>query len=111
MGTGCAILCAYGAKGMLDMWWEISGIFGGALLGLFLLALFRFRLHLWQGLASIGASLIVIGWGTLARDLPESWQWLECGIDSIIVGATGTAMLLAVAFIFSQTNPKEEWSA
>jgi len=111
LGTGCAILCAYGAKGMLDMWWEISGIFGGAILGLFLLALFRFRLKLWQGLTSIGFSVLFIAWGTFARNLSENLSWMECPLDGILTGTVGSFVLLTVAFILSKTNPKEEASA
>jgi SSS family solute:Na+ symporter len=102
-GTGAALLMIR-AKSILDVWWQISGIFGGAILGLFLLAFMRVRLRLWQGLVSIGASLAVIGWGTIARDLPDSWQWAQCNIDGIIVGATGTVTMMVVACIFGLVN-------
>jgi len=103
LGTGAALLMIR-ARGILDVWWQISGIFGGALLGLFLLAFLRIRLHLWQGLASIGVSIAVISWGTFARSLPASWRWAQCNLDGIIVGAAGTAALMVVAFIFGLTN-------
>ena len=103
LGTGAALLMIR-AKSILDIWWQISGIFGGALLGLFLLAFMRIRLRLWQGLASIGVSIVVISWGTFARDLPASWQWAQCDLDRIIVGATGTGALMVVACLFGLTN-------
>ena len=103
LGTGAALLMIR-AKSILDVWWQISGIFGGALLGLFLLAFMRIRLRLWQGLASIGVSIAVISWGTFARDLPVSWQWAQCNLDRIIVGATGTGALMVVACLFGLTN-------
>ena len=103
LGTGAALLMIR-AKSILDIWWQISGIFGGALLGLFLLAFMRIRLRLWQGLASIGVSIAVISWGTFARNLPASWQWAQCNLDGIIVGATGTGALMVVAFIFGLIN-------
>ncbi len=103
LGTGAALLMIR-AKSILDVWWQISGIFGGALLGLFLLAFMKVRLRLWQGIVSIGVSVIVISWGTFARNLPESWQWAQCNLDSIIVGAVGTAALMAAAGIFALTN-------
>ena len=102
-GTGFALLMIQ-AKSALDIWWQISGIFGGGILGLFLLALLRVRLRLWQGLVSIGVSIIVISWGTFARGLPSSWQWAQCNIDRIIVGAMGTAALMVVACLFGLTN-------
>ncbi len=102
-GIGFALMMIR-AKSALDVWWQISGIFGGGILGLFLLALLRVRLLLWQGLVSIGASIAVITWGTFARNLPPSWQWAECHLDPIIVGASGTAALLVVAALFGLMN-------
>jgi len=103
LGTGAALLMIR-AKSILDIWWQISGIFGGALLGLFLLAFMKVRLSLWQGIVSIGVSVVVISWGTFARNLPESWQWAQCNLDSIIVGAVGTAALMVAAGFFALIN-------
>ncbi|HUV64605.1 MAG TPA: sodium/solute symporter, partial [Sedimentisphaerales bacterium] len=90
LGTGAALLMIR-ARSILDVWWQISGIFGGALLGLFILSFLRVRLRLWHGLVSIGVSIVVITWGTFARNLPPSWRWAQCNLDGIIVGAVGTA--------------------
>ena len=103
LGTGAA-LWMIRAKSILDVWWQISGIFGGALLGLFTLAFLRVRLSLRQGLISIAASIVVIAWGTFARDLPEGWRRVQCNLDGIIVGTVGTAALLIVAGVFALMN-------
>jgi SSS family solute:Na+ symporter len=110
LGTGAALLMIR-AKSILEIWWQISGIFGGALLGLFLLAFMRVRLRLWQGIASIGVSVAVISWGTFARDLPASWQWAQYNIDEILVGAVGTAALMVVACLFGLTNRNRDITA
>jgi len=107
LGTGAALLMIR-AKSILDIWWQISGIFGGALLGLFLLAFMKVSLRLWQGIVSIGVSILVISWGTFARNLPDSWQWAQCNLDSIIVGAVGTAGLMVVACFFALMNRNKE---
>ena len=96
LGTGFAILMIR-AQSALDIWWQISGIFGGGILGLFLLSLFRVRLSLWQGLVSIAVSIAVISWGTFARDLPAGWKWAQPPFDPIITGAVGTAALMIAA--------------
>jgi len=88
------------AKSALDVWWEISGIFGGGILGLFLLALIRVRLEVWQGITAVVISVLVISWGTFARNLPVSLSWAECHIDPILMGALGTAALIFVALLF-----------
>jgi len=103
LGTGFALLMIR-AKSALDVWWQISGIFGGGILGLFILSLLRVRLKLWQGLVAIGVSIAVISWGTFARDLSPSWQWAQCSIDKIIIGAVGTAALMAVALVLGLLN-------
>lgn len=103
VGTGFAIWMIR-ASSALDVWWQISGIFGGGMLGLFILSLLKVQVRLWQGLVSIGVSILVIAWATFARDLPASWQWAECRLDPIIIGAAGTAALMATACIFALTN-------
>ena len=103
LGTGSALLMI-NTKSALDIWWQFSGIFGGGILGLFLLSLIRIRLRLWQGIISIGVSMSVITWGTFARNLPMAWQWAQCDLDRIIIGAVGTAVLILVACLFGLTN-------
>ena len=100
LGTGFALLMIR-AKSALDIWWQISGIFGGGILGLFLLALFSARLKAWHGIAGIGASVLVITWGTFLRG--DSW-W-QCRIDEILVGAFGTAALLLVTLVLQRIRP------
>ena len=101
------------AESILDVWWQISGIFGGGVLGVFILGLLRLRPRLWQGLVSIGVSVAVITWGTFVRgpflralhiQIPEAWKWIECTLDEVVVGAVGTAALVVVAGIFGLTN-------
>lgn len=103
LGTAFALMMIQ-AQSALDTWWQLSGIFGGGILGLFILALLNVRLKVWQGLVSIGASILVISWGTFIRDLPAGWQWLQCDIEEIIIGALGTVALLVVAFLFHFRN-------
>jgi SSS family solute:Na+ symporter len=103
VGTAFALLMIR-ARSALDVWWQIAGIFGGGILGLFLLALLRLRVKLWQGLVAIALSIAVISWGTFARDLPDGWQWVQCNLDPIIIGAVGTAALMLVAAAFGLLN-------
>jgi SSS family solute:Na+ symporter len=103
LGTGFAVLMIR-ARSALDVWWQISGIFGGGILGLFLLSLLRVHLRLWQGLATIAVSIAVISWGTFARDLPGPYKWAQSSLDPIIIGAVGTAAMMLVALAFSLAN-------
>ncbi|MFK5971689.1 MAG: sodium/solute symporter [Flavobacteriaceae bacterium] len=96
------------AESALDIWWQISGIFGGGILGLFLLAIFNVKIKRWQGIVSVLFSILIIIWGTFLRDLPPSLDWLECGVDSIIIGAISTGGLLALALLFVAFDPKKK---
>ncbi len=111
LGTSFALLMIQ-AENALDVWWTISGIFGGGILGLFLLAFFRVRLNFWQGIFVIAISIAIISWGTFVRadilTLPENWQWLYCNLDTIVIGAVATFWMIVVAVILSFFNKKVE---
>ena len=92
------------AESALDIWWQISGIFGGGILGLFILALLNVRLSIVQGVSTVIFSIIIIIWGTFMRDLPEGMSWLESSLDPIIIGAISTAGLLLLAAILAIYN-------
>jgi SSS family solute:Na+ symporter len=99
------------AESALDVWWQISGIFGGGILGLFLLSLLWNRIKTWQGITGIIVSILFISWATFARKLPPNLAWLECHLESIIIGAVGTGAMLAVVIILSLISPLPKSSA
>jgi len=103
IGVGFALLMIK-AKSALDIWWQISGIFGGGILGLFLLALYNVKITRLQGLLAVTFSILIIVWGTFFRNLPEAYNILQCTIDPIIVGVLGTVGLVSLALFFSQLN-------
>lgn len=92
------------AKSALDIWWQIAGIFGGGILGLFLLGIFNVKITLKQGILTVVLSILIIVWGSFFRDLPGNLHWLECRIDPIIIGATGTAGMVVLALLFAFFN-------
>ncbi len=95
------------AKSALDVWWQISGIFGGGILGLFLLAIYNVKINKLQGILSVLFSIVIIVWGTFLRALPEPYSWLACTIDPIIIGATSTAGLIGLAMLFVLFNRRK----
>jgi SSS family solute:Na+ symporter len=103
IGTASAILIIR-AQSVLDVWWRISGIFGGGILGLYVLSVLRVRLHPWQGLASVGIGTAVVCWGIFMRNLPASWEWAQCNLDRIIIGAVGAGAMIVTAVAFGLTN-------
>jgi len=55
----------------LDIWWQIAGIFGGGILGLFFLGIFNVKITKTQGIISVAFSILIILWGSFFRHLPE----------------------------------------
>lgn len=106
-GTAFALLMI-SAKSALDIWWQISGIFGGGILGLFLLALARCKLSQVQGIIAIILSIVVISWGTFVREDFGWTGWMVCRIDPILIGVCGTGLLIFVAVIFGLFNKTQD---
>ena len=104
-GIACALLLI-NAKSALDIWWQIAGIFGGGILGLFLLGIFNIKIKPSHGIMSVVFSILIIIWGSFLRDLPDNYAWLECTIDPIIIGAFSTAGLVILALLFVIINKK-----
>ncbi|WP_422081868.1 sodium:solute symporter family transporter [Ulvibacterium sp.] len=105
LGIGFALLMIK-AKSALDVWWQISGIFGGGILGLFLLAIYNVKITRLQGILSVAFSILIIVWGTFLRELPEPYHWLRCTMDPIIIGAASTAGLIGLALLFVVLNKR-----
>ena len=82
----------------LETGWQLAGIAGGGLVGLFLLGLMCSWVKPWQAITAVLASIMSIFWATFARDLPQKWDWLECAWHSRMIGVIGTITLLAVGF-------------
>ncbi len=106
LGIGFALFMI-NAKSALDVWWQISGIFGGGILGLFLLAIYNVKITKLQGILSVLFSILIIVWGTFLRNLPEPYSWLQCNLDPIIIGAASTAGLIGLALLFVIFNRKK----
>ena len=80
----------------LETGWQLAGIAGGGLVGLFLLGLMCRFVKPWQAGTAVIASIMSIVWATFARDLPQQWDWFECAWHSRMIGVIGTITLLVV---------------
>ena len=103
--TGLAMIQVQTA---LETGWQLAGIAGGGLIGLFLLGLLSHRARPWQAFTAVMASIISISWATFARELPPQLDWLECTWHSRMIGVIGTITLLLVGFgLASLTTSKK----
>ncbi len=69
VGTGVA-LAMIGQESLLDAWWKLSGIFTGAMLGLFLLGFLVRRAGAIAALAGVVCGVALIGWMTFSPHSP-----------------------------------------
>ncbi len=99
LGTAAALLMIQ-ARSALDVWWEISAIFGGGMLGLFLLGLLVPRANGRQALIATGLGIVLIAWGTLGKALPADSPW-SFPLHSMLIGLCGTSLILASGWVMS----------
>jgi SSS family solute:Na+ symporter len=96
-----AALAMIQIKSALDVWWELAGIFGGGMLGLFLLGRLSPRADGRAGLIGVGFGLVVILWMTLSPKtawFPEAWR---SPFHSLLVIVFGTLAILVGGLLAS----------
>ncbi len=102
--TGLAMIHV---KTALETGWQLAGIAGGGIIGLFLLGLLFKNVKQWQAVAAVAASIASIVWATFSRNLPENWRWLECAWHSRMIGVIGTITLLVVGSALCLANSRD----
>jgi len=92
-----------GVKSLLDVWWKLSGIFAGGMLGIFLLGFLAKNVS--NAAAKIAALLgiIVIAWMSFKDNLPES---LRSPLDSKMTVVVGTLMIVGTGILVQKTLKK-----
>jgi SSS family solute:Na+ symporter len=92
-----------GVKSLLDVWWKLSGIFAGGMLGIFLLGFLAKNVS--NAAAKIAALLgvIVIAWMSFKDNLPESFR---SPLDSKMTVVVGTLMIVGTGILVQKTLKK-----
>lgn len=105
MFTGIAMI---GAKSILDMWWELSGIFAAGMLGLFLLGLISKKARNPQAVTATIIGVLVICWLTLTPLLDDSFGGFKNPLHKNITIVIGTLTIFLVGTFLSRKNPKNQ---
>src|SRR3546814_3568030 len=66
-----------GVKSILDIWWELSGIFAGGMLGLFLLSIISRKAGNREAISGTVLGVLVILWMTFSYLVPEQYSYLK----------------------------------
>jgi SSS family solute:Na+ symporter len=101
LGTGVALLLVR-VTSALDAWWTLSGVFGGGMLGLFLLGMISRRAGNRAAVAGVCLGILVIGWMTLSTYLPDGWSALRSSLHAFMIPVLGTLTILLTGLAVSR---------
>jgi SSS family solute:Na+ symporter len=90
-----------GVKSVLDIWWQLSGIFAGGMLGLFLLGIISKRVG--NSAALIGAivGILVIMWMTFSSMIPAEYSYLKNPLHANMIIVVGTLSIFLTGVLVS----------
>jgi len=108
MGTGIAMI---GAKSLLDMWWELSGIFAAGMLGIFLLGMASKRAGNAQALLAAIIGVLVIIWLTFSPRLGGEYAVFRNPFHTNMTIVVGTLTIFLAGTILSSRKKKDKGSA
>lgn len=103
LGAGLAMI---GAKSLLDIWWELSGIFAGGMLGLFLLGLISRQTKNTEALTATIIGVIVILWMTFSDRLSGKYAFLESPMHKNMIIVVGTLTIFLAGVLLTKLKAK-----
>ncbi|HKO80760.1 MAG TPA: sodium:solute symporter [Chitinophagaceae bacterium] len=102
----CTGLAMIGSKSLLDIWWELSGIFAGGMLGLFLLGLISRRTKNAEAATATIIGIIVILWMTFSDRISGEYGFLKSPLHKNMIIVVGTLTIFLAGLLFTYTKRK-----
>lgn len=99
MLTGIAMI---GIKSVLDIWWMLSGIFAGGMLGLFLLGIISRSTRNAEALTATIIGVLVIVWMTFSVGLPDNFAALRNPLHQNMIIVVGTLTIFLVGLLLTK---------
>ncbi len=91
-----------GIKSVLDIWWQLSGIFAGGMLGLFLLGIISKRSGNHAALVGTITGILVILWMTFSYLIPERLAFLRSPLHANMIIVVGTLAIFLAGILFTR---------
>jgi solute:Na+ symporter, SSS family len=91
-----------GVKSILDIWWQLAGIFAGGMLGLFLLGIISRSTGNAAAKAATILGIMVILWMTFSNIIPEEYAVLKNSMHVNMVIVVGTLTIFLSGILFSK---------
>ncbi|HKZ65717.1 MAG TPA: sodium:solute symporter [Chitinophagaceae bacterium] len=99
-------LAMIGSKSILDVWWELSGIFAGGMLGLFLLGLISRRAKNAEALTATMIGIIIILWMTFSGKISGDYEFLKSPLHKNMIIVVGTLTIFLTGLLLTHTKKK-----
>jgi SSS family solute:Na+ symporter len=103
MVTGIAMI---GVKSVLDVWWMLSGIFAGGMLGLFLLGIISKATKNTEALTATIIGIVVIIWMTFSSQLPDKYEYLRNPLHQNMIMVVGTLTIFLSGMLLTKLKRK-----
>ena len=95
-----ASLLMIDAKSALDVWWKLSAVFGGGMLGLFLCALFYRHMQPRQAIFATMVGVLFVAWATITSTWFTDTGW-GFPLHVMMIGVCGTLVIVVTGFLVS----------
>lgn len=105
MLTGIAMI---GVKSVLDVWWLLSGIFAGGMLGLFLLGIISRQTRNAEAFTATVIGVLVIVWLTFSGQLPDAYDGLRNPLNQNMTIVVGTLTIFLVGLLLTKFRTGKE---
>ncbi len=101
LGT-CVALLLIQVTSALDAWWKMSGIFGGGMLGLFLLGMISRKAKNPAAATGVILGVLIICWMTLSPQLESLPKGLRSSFHASMIPVFGTLAILLVGLLLTK---------
>ncbi len=95
-----------GVKSILDIWWQLSGIFAAGMLGLFLLGLVSRQTHNHEAWIATTIGILVIIWMTFSAVIPDEIAYLRSPFHKNMIIVVGTLSIFLVGIFLTKVRQK-----
>lgn len=92
-----------GVKSLLDVWWKLSGIFAGGMLGIFLLGFFAKKVRNSEAKIAAFLGFILIAGMSFKDALPT---YLQIPLDSKMTVVLGTLSIVGIGYVLHKIRAK-----
>lgn len=97
-----------GVKSILDVWWQLSGIFAGGMLGLFLLGIISKKAQNKDAAIATIVGVLVILWMTFSYLIPESYSAFKFPLHANMIIVVGTLVISLVGSALAKRRKSSE---